>query len=189
MTETEIKLRWPDNHGDPTMFLTAKGFAVVAPRTLEVDQLYDRVTLIAPIGELRESDQILRLRKSGADATVTYKGPASRERYKSREEIEFDISDAEAFHLVLERLGYRSGFRYEKYRTKFAREGEPGILTLDETPVGVFLELEGPKDWIDATATQLGFKSDDYLTMSYASLYREYREHNPKAPEDMVFQN
>ena len=92
---------------------------------------------------LRNADQLLRLRRSGARSTVTYKGPAKRERYKSREEIEFDVSDASAFELVLDRLGYTPGFRYEKYRTKFAAP-EPGIITIDETPIGVFLELEGP---------------------------------------------
>ena len=29
---------------------------------------------------------------------------------------------------------------------------EPGVIELDETPAGDFLELEGPPEWIDATA-------------------------------------
>jgi len=120
-------------------------------------------------------------------ATVTYKGPASRERHKSREEIEFQVSDAEAFTHMLERLGYLPGFRYEKYRTKLAAADEPGFITIDETPMGTFLELEGPADWIDRTAARLGFSHADYLTSSYASLYREYRSTNRDAPADMIF--
>jgi adenylate cyclase, class 2 len=189
MTETEVKLRWPADRSDPAAYLLNRGFALVQPRTLEIDQLYDRETQASPRGELLESDQILRLRRSGDAAIVTYKGPASRETYKSREEIEFDISDPDALNLVLTRLGYQPRFRYEKYRTTFARKGEEGIVTLDETPVGVFLELEGPRDWIDATALQLGFKTSDYLTMSYAALYREYRLHHPNVPTDMIFKD
>jgi adenylate cyclase class 2 len=108
-------------------------------------------------------------------------------RYKSREEIEFDVSDAEAFLHTLERLGYTGRFRYEKQRAKFARPDEPGIVTIDETPIGVFMELEGPADWIDQTAAGLGFSPADYMTASYASLYGEYRKSKPDAPENMTF--
>src|SRR5206468_3690427 len=105
--------------------------------------------------ELKTTDQLLRLRRMGDRATVTYKGPGRRERHKSREEIEFDVSDPENFEKMLERLGYSLRFRYEKYRTKFSKDGEPGIITIDETPIGVFLELEGPAGWIDSTAARL----------------------------------
>lgn len=119
---------------------------------------------------------------------MTYKGPGRRERHKSREEIEFEVSNPENFHQVLERLGYTPGFRYEKYRTKFAASGEPGIVTIDETPIGVFLELEGPAQWIDRTAARLGLSEAEYLTHSYAALYQEYRRSKPHAPPDMIFQ-
>ena len=44
---------------------------------------------------------------------------------------------------IAERLGYRRVFRYEKYRTEFHQPRRAGVAMLDETPVGVFLELEG----------------------------------------------
>ena len=168
MTETEVKIRWPEGRGDPRPALEYFGYAEVSPRVLEADQLYDR-----PGGELRSGDRILRLRQSGETAKVTYKGPAERDLYKSREEIEFDVSDPERVRLVLDRLGFASAFRYEKFRTTFAKQGEDGIVTLDETPIGVFLELEGPKYWIDSTAKHLGFSVSDYVTASYAALDRK----------------
>jgi len=184
--ETEIKVGWAGSPADAHAHIERQGYQVIEPRTLESDQLFDRAT-----GELRQGDQILRLRRAspggGAGATVTYKGPALRERYKSREEIEFQVSDADAFTHMLERLGYLPGFRYEKYRTKFAAPGEPGIITLDETPIGVFLELEGAKSWIDGTAGRLGFALSAYLTASYAALYREFRRENQESPPDMTF--
>jgi adenylate cyclase class 2 len=185
MVETEIKLKWNASPSEARAHIELQGYRLIESRTLESDQLFDR-----PSGELKKGDQILRLRRTGAPATaiVTYKGPASRERYKSREEIEFQVSDADAFTDVLNRLGYAPAFRYEKYRTKFAAEGEPGIITLDETPIGVFLELEGAKSWIDSTAHRLGFALPSYLTTSYAALYRQYRQENEDAPPDMTFQ-
>jgi adenylate cyclase, class 2 len=187
MVETEIKLRWAGSAADARAHIERQGYRVIEARTLESDQLFDRAS-----GELKQSDQILRLRRTGpreagGKATVTYKGPAIRERHKSREEIEFQVSDAEAFTHMLERLGYLPGFRYEKYRTKFATGGEPGIITLDETPIGVFLELEGAKSWIDHTAGRLGFALSAYSTASYAALYRGYRQENKESPPDMIF--
>jgi adenylate cyclase, class 2 len=182
MTETEVKIWWPGERGDPRTNIERLGYAEVSPRTLESDQLFDR----GP-GELRNGDRILRLRQAAGEAMVTYKGPAERERYKSREEIEFTVSDAMRFQLVLERLGFIPGFRYEKFRTTFAANGEAGKVTLDETPIGVYLELEGPESWIDATAKRLGFTDSEYITASYAALYRNYRLGDAEAPEDMVF--
>jgi adenylate cyclase class 2 len=185
MIETEVKIRWPEGRGDPRPALEYFGYSEVSPRVLEADQLFDR-----PSGELRASDRILRLRQAGASAFVTYKGPAERDMYKSREEIEFAVSDPGSLQVVLERVGFARCFRYEKFRTTFAEQAdEPraGVVTLDETPIGVFLELEGSKSWIDATAKRLGFQSADYITASYAALYLEFRATNPEAPADMVF--
>jgi adenylate cyclase, class 2 len=182
MVETEVKIPFAGDPQQARALIERHGYAVTEPRTLESDQLFDR-----PGTQLVTSDQLLRLRRSGTRSTVTYKGPATRERYKSREEIEFDVSDASNFELVLNRLGYTPGFRYEKYRTKFARAPEPGIITIDETPIGVYLELEGPPDWIDSTALRLGLTPSAYCTSSYAALYREYLRSHQDAPANMVF--
>lgn len=182
--ETEIKLAYSGTPEAARAMLEHHGYTLVDPRTLEADQLFDRS------GELRDADQLLRLRRTGDRALVTYKGPRARgpeERHKSREEIEFDVSGTEAFTLVLARLGYYPSFRYEKYRTKFAAAGEPGFITIDETPIGIFLELEGGPEWIDQTAARLGYPLEKYLTCSYASLYKEFRLTHSGEPENMTF--
>lgn len=187
MTETEIKLRWNGAAQEARALIERHGYDISVPRTLESDQLFD-----LPSAMLQQSDQILRLRKITSPegttrAMVTYKGPARRDGYKSREEIEFDVSDPDTFTLVLHRLGYQPTFRYEKYRTQLWANGEPGIITIDETPIGVYLEIEGPRHWIDSTAARLGLPKAQFLTVSYAGLYREYRGHHPEAPADMTF--
>ena len=60
-------------------------------------------------------------------------------------------------------------FRYEKYRTEFRQPRRAGVAMLDETPVGVYLELEGTPHWIDRTARRLGFQESDYITASYGA--------------------
>jgi adenylate cyclase class 2 len=121
-------------------------------------------------------------------STLTYKGPAQRAPHKSREEIELDVTDGQAFALVLARLGYQPGFRYEKYRTTFTAPGAAGIITYDETPAGNFLEIEGPGEWIDEIALKLGHSPAEYITESYASIWRAHCQSNPAAvPVAMVF--
>lgn len=179
--ETEIKLRWSREADEARVVLEQHGYQVSEPRGLEIDQLYDRE------GELRGSDRLLRLRSAGGRWLVTYKGPAERSPYKSREEIETEVGEGETFARIIEALGFRPSFRYEKYRTTLSKAGEPGVVTVDETPMGTFLELEGAADWIDATASSLGFGVKDYITASYASLYGEYRRKHPGVPQDMRF--
>lgn len=179
--ENEVKIPFAGAPLEARALIESRGYHIVQPRTLEADGIFDRG------GELRRSDQLLRLRREGSQALITYKGPTKPERHKNREEIEFSVSDADAAEHVLERLSYQVAFRYEKYRTTFAVSGESGVVTIDETPMGVFIELEGPPAWVDQTAARLGLSPSQYLTASYARLYQEYRRVNPAAPPDMVF--
>lgn len=66
-------------------------------------------------------------------------------------------------------LGLRSKFRYEKYRTTFRARSVH--MDLDETAVGVFLELEGAAEAIDRMARDLGFTPKDYIRSTYYGLY------------------
>jgi adenylate cyclase class 2 len=108
-------------------------------------------------------------------------------RHKSRVEREFHPDNLEECLAVFEGIGYRERFRYEKYRTEYARRGEPGLVTLDETPIGNFMELEGPPRWIDATAKELGFAPSSYITLSYGRLFENWREEQGSTKRDMRF--
>lgn len=180
--ETEIKLRLPQGPEHARALLEQHGFRAAGPRQLETDQTFD-----LPTGELRAGDRLLRLRSAGGRWIVTYKGPAAGGAHKSREEIEAGVSDGPAFAQILVALGFQLSFAYEKFRTTFETPGAEGIVTLDETPIGDFLELEGPESWIDRTARRLGFGPDDYVTSSYAALYQEYRRTHITVPHDMKF--
>jgi adenylate cyclase class 2 len=180
--EIEVKIPWTDSVEAAQRRIEAAGYVLTEARTLEADTVFDRDQ-----AELERSGRLLRLRRAGDLALVTYKGPSRGGPYKIREEIEFNVSDAATFSEVLDRLGYQPRFRYEKYRTKFAMPGEPGIVSIDETPIGVFLELEGEPEWIDRTAARIGLSRDAYLNRSYSSLYQEYLRLHPDGPHDMLF--
>jgi len=89
--------------------------------------------------------------------------------------------------LLLARIGFQPVFRYQKYRTELSQPGKPGLATIDETPVGVFIELEGEPAWIDGAARVLGFSAGDYVTASYGRLYRDWCERHGVEPTHMVF--
>jgi adenylate cyclase class 2 len=180
-TETEVKLRLPDGAAAVRGLLDRMGYYSQGSRELEVNQLYDHG------GELQASDRVLRLRSFGEKWTITYKGPAVEGPHKSREELELHIDDGLAMEQILRALGYLPTFRYEKYRTIFESETESGVIVLDETPIGDFLELEGLGEWIDRTTEKLGFLTKDYVLSTYSTLYEEYQKQHPNLPRNMVF--
>ncbi len=119
-------------------------------------------------------------RKSTRKGLLTLKCPAEgsrkrsrigQSRYKEREEVEYRLPDAGRFARLLERLGLRVWFRYEKYRTHYRISGSSLKIDLDETPRGTFLELEGSRRSIDRAGEALGYSARDYITASYFELY------------------
>ena len=179
--EVEIKLRISSAAAAKRMLREA-GFRVVKRRVFERNTVFDTVRQT-----LRKSARLLRVREIGKTAKLTYKGPPDGGKHKSREELELDLSDANAVAAIFDRLAYHPAFRYEKFRTEFGRRGSPGVATVDETPIGVYLELEGDPAWIDSMARKLGFAENDYITASYARLYLEWCKAQGVAPSDMLF--
>jgi adenylate cyclase class 2 len=170
-----------------------------------------------PGQDLRSREQLLRTRietpegkalpgkKNAAQpALLTFKGPVLRGRrwggsstrggrHKVREEIEFQVGDAIAAAKILERLGMHPSFHYEKYRTTYVLPATKAwatglLIELDETPIGTFMELEGPPKAIDRAAKELGFSKEDYILTNYVSLFAEDCRRRGKKMGDMVFQ-
>ena len=165
MIEREIKLEYPSVEAARTA-VGALGLPALHPRRLQDDVLYD-----TPDGSLRARSCALRLRRDGAQSIVTFKGKPQPGIMKVRPEIETATADADKTAAILEALGYRVAFRYQKYREE---SGDAFcVVAIDETPVGVFVELEGEADRITALAEILGFTPAQYLTISYAGLHAE----------------
>ncbi len=180
-TETEVKIRLSDSAGIRNR-LDAAGFVESVPRQFESNTLYDTSDHSLGRGEM-----LLRLRQAGEQGIITWKGPGHPGPHKSRPELETTVGSLDMLGRILGKIGFQPSFRYEKYRTEFSPRDKEGVVTLDETPIGDFLELEGPAAWIDQTAHRLGFSQGDYVLESYGRLYLAHCERRGVEPADMVF--
>jgi adenylate cyclase class 2 len=179
--EVEIKLGLRDA-ATGRRLLRKAGFRVSRRRRHEDNLLFD-----TPDRAFRSEHIVLRLRRCGRQATLTCKGPAVIAKHKSRLELETTVADASAMQNILGMLGFTTVFRYEKYRTEYRCKYCSVLATLDETPIGVFIELEGRPQGIDRAAKRLGFEQVHYITDSYASLYRSTPNLRRRRADAMVF--
>jgi adenylate cyclase, class 2 len=211
--EIEIKLRISDQEALKRALkrLGARPVSRGSGRVHEWNIIFD-----TPERRLAKHGQLLRIRTetpatkskksksaSGQRTLLTFKRPLvdgaspsgsaqENHRHKVREEFELEVTDAAVLTTIFESLGMRGWFRYEKYRTTFrlpdASNWAKGLLVeLDETPIGTFVELEGPPAAIDRAAQELGFTQRDYIVRNYLALYLEECRRLSQEPRDMVF--
>jgi adenylate cyclase class 2 len=143
--------------------LAAGGRLVVSRRRLS-DTLYDTADerlLAAGCG--------LRIRRDGPATLLTYKGPVQPETVKSREEVQTLVDEPEALAVILHRLGFTPVLSMEKFREEYALASTH--LAIDDTPVGVYVEIEGDESAIGHAGGLLGKSAADYCLASYAELY------------------
>lgn len=182
MKEIEIKLPVLDC-AQILRRLEGLGWVDRGGRELERNYIFDTRD-----GALRGAGCLLRVRDWAGVCLLTLKQPSEASGlHKVKEEFEVEVSDFAVVGKILEGLGFVVAWRYEKYRTHFELAGAAGVIVLDETPIGNFLELEGEPDWIDRTAIELGFSASDYITDTYGALFEAYQATNPGGGSDMVF--
>ena len=177
--EREVKLRYsrPDEAREAILRTGAK---LTHKRKLQQDCLLDTED-----GTLNRQHSTLRVRVETERATVTFKGPPIPSTMKLREELETPVGDGPTVLKVLERLGFTSVYRYEKYREEFKR-GDV-MVAIDETPIGTFVELEGSAQGIEALTVQLGRTASDYVTETYYELFIQTGTADTSASPDMIF--
>jgi adenylate cyclase, class 2 len=211
--ETEIKLKisnLPAFH----RALKRMGARLASPGASKVHE--ENVIFDTPQGGLAKHGQLLRIRTETPETRgksknsrpnqrviLTFKQPMTKQAtsgpehssggsYKVREEIEVEVAEAENLAKIFDGLGLAGWFRYEKYRTTFrlpaSKAWAKGLLIqLDETPIGTFVELEGPAAAIDRAAGELGFSKRDYVLKNYLSLYVEDCRRKGEQPRHMLF--
>jgi adenylate cyclase class 2 len=211
--ETEIKLRIKDVRALHRV-LKRIGARVTGEGSGRVHE--ENVIFDTPQGGLAKHGQLLRIRietpdvrgksktrKSKRRVILTFKQPvagptgaagnqSTHRQHKVREEIEVEVAEAGPLTKIFEGLGMSGWFRYEKYRTTFqlpaAKSWARGLLIeLDETPIGTFVELEGPAEAIDRAAQELGFSKSEYVLKNYLLLYMEDCRKKGQPPHHMVF--
>jgi adenylate cyclase class 2 len=187
MQSAEIELKFPLS--DPEALQTQLprlGFHLDTPRTFEHNTLYD-----TPNRDLRAQKQLLRIRQYGDRCTVTHKRPDeanSEIRYKVRIETETTVADGHALSEIFRQLGYAPVFVYEKFRTEWSHNTEHAAhLVIDETPIGNYVELEGPPAWIDRTLAELKIDPATCLTDSYGTLFLNWKQRTGSPAEQLTF--
>lgn len=202
--EREIKLKVDDMKALKKALarMSAKTVGAGDGRVHEWNVIFD-----TPQGGLAKHGQLLRIRKEtpqkkqkkGAEPRIvlTFKKPAQTAEgdghgHKVREEIETEVKDEAALRQIFEGLGMSGWFSYEKYRTTMKLPGSAKwakdlMIELDETPVGMFVELEGPAEAIDRAAAELGYAKKDYIVKSYLAIYLDECRKQGESPKDMVF--
>lgn len=211
--ETEIKLKISDL---PAFHRALKrmGARLASPGASKVHE--ENVIFDTPQSGLAKHGQLLRIRTETPEVQrksknalpkqrviLTFKQPmaqraaagvdaSSNGSYKVREETEVEVAEAGNLAKIFEGLGLGGWFRYEKYRTTFrlpaSKAWAKGLLIeLDETPIGTFVELEGPAAAIDRAAQELGFSKRDYILTNYLRLYMEECRRKGQQPNHMLF--
>jgi adenylate cyclase, class 2 len=177
--EREIKLR-VSSAEDARARVQALGATPLRGRRLQEDCLLDDNA-----GSLRHRRSVLRVRSEGGKGLLTFKGPVQPGTMKLREERETVVADGDTLVTILEELGLEIWFRYEKYREEFA--ADDAVIAIDETPVGVFMEIEGSEAAIHRAAEAMDFTPADYITESYRALFLREREAGAISGEHMIF--
>ena len=177
--EREVKLRFTSVESARTAVL-ATGATPTHGRRFQEDCLLDNG------GEdLHRRRSALRVRIEGGRSLLTFKGPVQPSDFKVREEIETIVGDGTLTLSILEALGFRVWFRYQKYREEFAIDD--CIIAVDETPVGVFIEIEGGERGIANIARALGREPADYLLDSYRGLFVRHCQQQGVPNAHMLF--
>jgi adenylate cyclase class 2 len=191
--EVEVKLKVGELVDAPERLTATKvrleelGATVTHPREFEDNLAFD-----FPDRSIVRSGSLLRVRIMARGTLLTFKGPvaplaglmASGDRgesagsgspsMKARHETELMIpsNETDALVAIISGLGMEPVFQYQKYRTTWDWRGLH--ILLDETPIGIYLELEGDRALIEAGARELGYRSEDFITKSYRDLYLEH---------------
>ena len=183
-TDIEIEIKIPVHDLDRARrALRSVGATLETEMTRETNVILDFAG-----GDLQRSGSLLRLRHYGNRCVVTFKGPASFEgAIKTRVEHETEVTDPDQILDIFSGLGLAPVARYEKDREEWRGEGV--AVVLDRTPMGEFVEIEGPQDQLLNVAAELDLDPGRGVEGSYLELWREHRAAHPEKdlPADMVF--
>jgi adenylate cyclase class 2 len=181
--ETEIKFRVTDVPGLEAK-LASIGFQLITPRSFESNTLFDTADR-----QLRGKRELVRIRQYAGHWLLTHKrvpdSGIGEDRHKHRVETETDLSDGNALAEVFASIGLVPVFRYEKWRTEWSDNS--GHCVIDETPLGIFAELEGQPEWIDQITALIGIAPEQQLTISYGRLFDQWRDSTGSSAQDLTF--
>lgn len=169
MRKVEVEKKFqltPEQRGRLEELLPAVG---AAPR----GESFEENILFGGVG-LDNKQRLLRLRRSGGKALLTYKERLDSDpTIRRRREVETYVEDPEAIINIFGVTGgYKPAIIYEKRRTTWELAGTE--ITVDELPFGTFLEIEGGEESIthvEHLLSRLGLVAEP---LSYPELIQKH---------------
>lgn len=139
--------------------------------TLEGEEFEENILYAG--GTLDPTRQVLRVRRMGTKAILTYK-----ERFRSisaikhNREDETAVANADALADILDALGFHPAIVYEKRRATWRLMNTE--IVVDELPFGLFAEIEGEEESIREVEERLGLKDAEAEMATYPELTRRH---------------
>jgi adenylate cyclase class 2 len=163
--------------------ISVSGAQLIRPRVLERNLRLDTEDR-----SLQKEGRLLRIRQDDG-VWITYKADAQVDGgLITRTEIEFGADDFEVAKRLFTALGYQVVVMYEKYRQVY-KVGDV-VVTLDELPLGNFVEVEGPnRVMIEAVAELLGLNWKNGIATNYLGLFEIVKAKRGFHFNDLTFTN
>jgi adenylate cyclase, class 2 len=126
-------------------------------------------------GALQRGTSVLRLRRVGSRALLTYKERfPNASAVKHQREEETAVDDPSATALILDALGFKPVLVYEKRRQTWSLG--PTEVVIDELPFGLFMEIEGGEQDIHDAEQRLGIDGLPAEHETYPQLTEKHGE-------------
>lgn len=128
-------------------------------------------------GQIHKRRDVLRLRKEGDRAELTYKEVKIDKNAKTAAEHTVEVSDLETAIQILQKAGLSVKQRMNKHRVSYkTQDARFDIDTYKEefSFIPPFMEIEAPVDIIEKYAKQLGYQKKDCLPWSTDELIAHY---------------
>ena len=152
----EVELKFPLADKDRLLEALQEIGAERQPELQQCDRYFNH-----PARDFAQTNEAFRIRQSGEQTRLTYKGPLLDEATKTRREIELSLADgeqtAEDMQDILTALGFREVRTVRKTRTPYhlTWEGQEMEVTLDHVDgLGWYLEIETLADDNDRKKAQ-----------------------------------
>ena len=128
------------------------------------------------IDKLKNSKEgtYIRLRTGFKNTLTLKKARVKESEVSERLEIEIEIDDMESCQKLLQEIGLNEKLIMEKYRMIWEVNGT--IITIDELPFGVYVEIEGSVQSIKILSELLGLNYDNRIIITYWEIYKDIME-------------
>lgn len=130
---------------------------------------FERTIRLDTISEDYSKQGIFFRAKSGFNNTFGFKSKnISKNECNQYNECEIEISSQERLITILKELNIFPIRTLEKYRMRWIKNSI--IVTIDELPYGLFVEIEGELSQITIIAELMGFKKEQSIRKTYWEL-------------------